>query len=428
MVLLFFLILVILLVLNVPVAISIGGASLALLLMKELPIVLIAQQMYEGCDSFTLLAIPFFLLAGNLMDFAGISLRVVNFVNSFFGFVRGGLAMVSVGACMFFAGISGSATADSAAIGSIVIPSMIKKGYDRDFSAALVAAAGVMGPIIPPSITFVIYGVISNTSIAELFLAGAIPGVMIGLSLMIISYIFAIKRNYPKETGVPFQQKVFHTKRATLAIIMPLIILGGILGGIFTPTEASVVAVIYAFVVGKWVYKELKFGDLKEILLRSADSTAQVMWVLAAATVATWLIISENIPFVITNFLLSLTTNKFLLLALINVVLFIAGTFLDPPPAMIMLVPVLLPIAQKLGIDPVHFGVIVNVNLVIGLITPPSAPCLMVTAAISGGSFGRISVVVLPFLAVELLVLIIVTYFPQIYMWLPLWYRAAVRG
>lgn len=416
--------LVILLVIGAPVYAAIGLSSVAaLLLVGNYPLTIVAQRLYTASDSFALLAVPFFLLAGNLMDLTGISARIVGLASALVGWVRGGLSIVSVGACMFFAGVSGSAVADAAAIGSIVIPSMIKKGYRPEFAASLVATSGTIGPIIPPSVPFIIFGIIAGVSIAELFLAGIIPGMLVGFGLMGLAYSLSVRYGYPAEPRVTRHELLTSFRRAILALMMPMIILGGILGGIFTATESAVTAVLYAFVVGGLVYRELSWQKLYVAFLRTVDTTAVVMILIAASTIFSWVLTSERVPQNIASWITSVTTSKIVILSLVNVVFLFAGLALEIVPSMIMLVPIFLPIVTAVGIDPVHFGTIVVVNLAIGVVSPPAAPNLVITSAIAGVSLGRVSMAVLPFMAVEVLVLFIITYFPDLYMWLPLMYR-----
>jgi len=409
-----------LIIIGVPIAIALGvAATIALYFFGGYPLALVTQKIFAISHEFTLLAIPMFILSGQLMDAGGISNQLVRAVSAVLGAVRGGLGAVSVVTAMLFAGVSGSAVADAAAVGSIVIKPMKERGYGADFSACLVGAAGVIGPIIPPSIPFIIYGVMTSTSIAELFLAGAIPGILIGIALIVVNYLTAVKRNFPREPRLPFKQMIVDVLRAVPALLMLVIILGGILGGIFTATEASVAAVVYALLIGRFVYRKLTFHSVVIAIQKATDSTIKVMWLIACASLLSWILTSENVPDVVAAFLLSLSSNKLVLLILVAVLYLLVGMVIDLAPAMVMLVPVLLPALIKVGVDPIHFGVITVVGLAAGLVTPPTAPTLMVTASIAEIplrlAFRRIG----PMLLALVVVLFLCVFFPGLSLWLP---------
>lgn len=411
---------VIFVLLGVPISFVLGIASLiALVFIGGYPLQVVVQRMFTAVDSFALMAIPFFMLAGGLMDKGGITKRIVDFANALVGFLRGGLAHIAIVSGVVLAGISGSAVADTAAIGAILVPEMTKRGYDRDFSAAMVAAAGIIGPIIPPSIPMILYGVVAQVSIGDLFMAGIIPGLLIGTGLMAVAYYVAVKRNYPTEERLSNQERWRRFKDAIWALLMPLIIIVGIRGGIFTPTEGGVVASVYGLIVGMFVYKELKPRDLPKILGEAVISTASVSFLIATASLFSWILGSERIPQAIAAFFLSISTNKYVILFLINVLLLIVGMFLDVAPAIILLMPVLLPLVSSLGVDLVHFGLVVTLNLAIGLLTPPVGTALYVACNIAKVSLVDISKAVLRFIAVILVVLFLVTYVPGITMWVP---------
>lgn len=406
--------------LGVPVSFVLGIASLiALVFIGGYPLQIVVQRMFTAVDSFALMAIPFFMLAGGLMDKGGITRRIVDFANALVGFLRGGLAHIAIVSGVVLAGISGSAVADTAAIGSILVPEMTKRGYDRDFSAAMVAAAGIIGPIIPPSIPMILYGVVAQVSIGDLFMSGIVPGLLIGAGLMLVAYRVAVKRGYPTEERLSNAEKWQRFKNAIWAILMPLIIIVGIRGGIFTPTEGGVVASVYGLLVGMFIYKELKPKDLPKILGDAVISTASVSFLIATASLFSWILGSERIPQAIAAFFLSISTNKHVILFLINVLLLIVGMFLDVAPAIILLMPVLLPLVSSLGVDLVHFGLIVTLNLAIGLLTPPVGTALYVACNIAKVSLADISKAVLRFIAVILVVLFLVTYVPAVTMWVP---------
>lgn len=409
------------LVLSAPIVFSLALSALALLWDKGMLVPqLVVQRMFAGIDSFPMMAIPFFMLAGALMDTGGISTRLVRFSNYLVGWIQGGLAHVAILASMFFAGITGSAVADATAIGSTLIPLMNKRGFPTLFSAAVVAAAGVVGPIIPPSIPMVIYGVMAGVSIGALFMGGFIPGILIGLGLMAVVYVQAKKHGYPREAVRPTVREFLQaTVSAFGAILMPLIILGGIFGGVFTATEAAVVATVYAFLMGKFVYKELQWRDFPEILYKAGLSTAMILIIVGVANLVGYIMAVERVPLMVAESFLSITTNKYVMLLLINILLLIVGCFIDGASALIIFTPVLLPLIYKLGIDPIFFGVMITVNLMIGTITPPVGLCLYVTCGIADVRLEQISRTIMPFLLVEVAVLFLITYVPDLIMFLP---------
>ena len=419
MALLLFLSFVVLLLLGFPVAFSLGVSSLFYLLVKGIPLSIIPQKMYSGIDSFVLLCIPAFIVAGNLMNTAGITRRIINFSNAIVGHIRGGLALANVAASMIFAGISGTALADTASIGAILIPAMKEEGYDADFSAAVTASSSTVGPIIPPSVPMIIVGTLTGLSVTRLFLAGAIPGVILGFSLMAITYYLSVKRNYPKEERLSLRA-VFRTfLDASWALGMVVLILVGILGGIFTPTEASVVAVVYALLVGTLVYRELKPGDIPRIVVESVRMTTSVMVLVGLARLFAWIITTERIPQLVAQGILSISTNPFVVILLINAILLFVGCFMETVAALVIFVPVLLPVAMKIGMDPIHFAVMVVLNLIIGLTTPPVGVCLFVAANIARISLGDLVRANIPFFLVLLAVLFLVSYCPPLSLVLP---------
>ncbi|MBO1265199.1 TRAP transporter large permease [Proteiniclasticum sp. SCR006] len=404
---------------GLPVAFSLGASSLIYLLIEDIPLTVMAQKMYSGIDSFTLVSIPGFILAGNLMNTGGITKRIIAFANSLLGFIRGGLSLANIGASMLFAGISGTALADTASIGAMLIPAMKEEGYEADFSAAVTASSSTVGPIIPPSLPMIIAGTLTGISVGKLFIAGAIPGILLGLSMMVVSYFISVKRNHPKgeKQSLKVIWKTFLD--AIWAIGLTLLILFGILSGVFTPTEASIMAVVYAILVGKYVYKDLKFSQLPGAIIESVKGSAAIMILVAFANVFAWILASEQIPQMIASGILSITTNKILVILLINLLLLFVGTFMETIAALIILFPVLLPVAISVGIDPIQFGVMAVLNLVIGLTTPPVGVCLFVASSIGNVSLTKISKAVLPFLLVSLGVLMLVSYVPAISLWLP---------
>ena len=408
--------------LNIPIAFSLILTTIVLMVFAgELSSANIASSVYRGIDNFPLMAIPFFMLAGEIMNVGGMSRRIVNFANALVGHVTGGLGYVSVVASMIFAGVSGSAVADTSAIGSILLPIMKKEGYDVPKSTALIAAAGTIGPIIPPSIPMILFGVVAGVSIVKLFLGGIVPGILIGVGLMIVWYFHAKKKGYKavghRQTRAEMMTAV---KEAGWALMLPIIILGGIVSGVYTPTEAAVVAVVYAFFIGMFVYKELKISQMPEILVMSGKGTAIVLLVCGAATAAGYMITTAQVPLMLLRTLNELAGGNVLLAMFwINVLLLIVGCVMDLTPALLILAPMLLPVAESYGLDPVYFGVVMCVNLCIGLITPPVGTVLYVGCGLSKISMGQITKPLLPFIGVMITVLLLITYIPSLITFIP---------
>lgn len=404
---------------GIPIAFSLGLSSIVYLLMADIPLNIVPQKMFAGLNSFVLLCIPGFILAGNLMNAGGITERIIQFTNNLVGHIRGGLGLANVGSSMGFAGISGTALADTASIGSVLIPAMKKEGYDADFSAAVTSSSSTVGPIIPPSLPMIIVGTLASVSVGDLFLAGAIPGLLLGFSLMLVTYIISVKRNYPKGERQPLPVIAKSFAGAFWALFMTFVILYGILGGYFTPTEASVVAVIYALVVGLFIYRDLKVKDLPKIILDSMIATASIMILVGFANLFGWILVSEQIPQLVANAILSISENPIIVILLINLLLLFVGTFMETIAALVILFPVLLPVATSVGMDPVHFGVMMVLNLIIGLSTPPVGVCLFVASSIGKVSIGATSRALVPFIGMSLLVLLMVAFIPQLTLFLP---------
>ena len=406
---------------NIPIAFSLILTTIVLMVMSgELSSANIASSIYRGVDNFPLMAIPFFMLAGEIMNVGGMSKRIVNFANALVGHVTGGLGYVAVVASMIFAGVSGSAVADTSAIGSILLPIMKKEGYDVPKSTALISASGCIGPIIPPSIPMIIFGVIGGVSIVKLFLGGIIPGILIGLGLMIVWRFHAKKRGYRVGERVTKSEFVKALKEASWALMLPVIILGGIVTGIYTPTEAAVVAVSYAFVIGVFVYRELKITEMPEIFFQAAKATAVVLLVCGAATAAGYMITTAQVPELLLKTLDKLAGgNVILAMFWINILLLIVGCVMDLTPALLILGPMLLPVAEGYGLDPVYFGVVMVVNLCIGLITPPVGNVLFVGCGLSKISMGEVVKPLLPFIGVMIVVLLLITYVPGLVTFIP---------
>lgn len=406
--------------LGFPVAFCLGITSAVALWTQDIPFVLLAQRFFQGMNSFPLMAVPFFVLAGDLMNQGGTTRRLINFANMLVGRIPGGLAQTNVVASMFFGGISGSAVADAAAMGSILVPGMVRQGYGLGFSAAVTAASSTMGPIIPPSIFMVIMGVTTGLSIGGLFAAGIIPGLMLGLSMMALSWIIAVRRKFPKDPEPITTGRVLRELRsAGPALLAPIIILGGILLGIFTPTEAAAVAVFYALLLGIFVYRELDMKKLLHVLVQSGVTTSVLLLIIGMANIFAWVLTSEQVPMRLADAMLQISENPYVLLLLINALLIFIGMFLEGGAAIIILAPTLLAVTTQVGIDPLHFGLIMVLNIAVGLLTPPLGVCLFVVCGVTGLSLPRITRAVMPFLAVEVIVLLMVTYLPGLILFLP---------
>jgi C4-dicarboxylate transporter DctM subunit len=404
---------------NIPIVFSIGLSALVVLICAKIPLLIVIQRLFTGSDSFILTAVPFFVLAGALMSTGGITTRLVEFAQCLVGHITGGLSFVTIVASMIFGGVSGSATADTAAIGSIMIPAMEKKGYEKKFSCAVTAAAGTLGIIIPPSIPMILYGVIAGESIGRLFLGGFIPGVLVGLGMMVPAYFISKDRRYAKTARVSLREFGSSLRQSIFALLMPVIIIGGIVGGVVTPTEAGVLAVLYAAAVGFWIHRELTVSHLPQIFRETVVMTASIMIIMAVASVFSWIVAYLEIPGLVANALLGLTRNKYVILFLINIFLLIVGCFVDLGPALIITVPILLPLIKMLGVNPIHFGLIVTINLGIGLFTPPVGTNLYVSCAIGKIGLGEISRGIVPFIIWSAIVLMVVTYLPQSVLFVP---------
>ncbi|MBS8265711.1 TRAP transporter large permease [Mesobacillus boroniphilus] len=410
---------IVLIFLGVPVAFSLGLSSLVYLFLADIPLTIIPQKMFAGLNSFVLLCIPGFILAGNLMNAGGITDRIIKFANNLFGHIRGGLGLANVGSSMGFAGISGTALADTASIGAILIPAMKKEGYGAGFSAAVTASSSTVGPIIPPSLPMIIVGTLASVSIGDLFLAGALPGLMLGIGLMIPTYIISVKRNYPKGERKSLKVIFESFMGSFWALFMTIIILWGILGGYFTPTEASIIAVIYALVIGIFVYKELPIKKIPGIMLSSMTTTASIMLLVGFANLFGWIMVSEQIPQLVADAILGISENPIVVILLINLLLLFVGTFMETIAALVILFPVLMPVAAQVGMDPVQFGVMMVLNLVIGLVTPPVGVCLFVASQIGKVPIGKAARELVPFIGVSLVVLMLVAFVPQVSLYLP---------
>ena len=405
--------------LKMPIGFSLMISSIVVMVLTGTGLEMVPKRLFTSCDSFAFMAVPFFILAGTLMSQGGISSRLCNFINSLLGRFPGGLGLVSVVACMFFAAISGSSAATTAAIGGMMIPEMVKRKYDKDFSAAINAAGGTIGVIIPPSIPFVTYGVLTGCSISTLFMAGFMPGILMGVALMVVVVAISMKKGYRDTTKFSAREILKFFWDALLAMLMPVIVLGGIYTGLFTPTEAAVVAVVYGVVVGMFIYRNITPKSLMNILRDAAGSTAQVMILICAASLFGYVLTAHRIPDAIATFILGLSTNKWVILLLINILLLIVGTFLDTTAAIIILVPILYPIVTSVGVDPIHFAMILCVNLAVGMVTPPFGACLFVACGVADIGLGAITRKILPFIGALIVVIALVTIFEPISLFLP---------
>ena len=406
-----------LLIINIPIAVSMGLATLAAIaIIGKVPTLLVVQRMFTGMDSFPLLAIPLFMVAGLLMERGGISRRLIGFASSLVGRVYGGLGIITILACMFFAAISGSAPATVVAIGSVMLPAMVREGYDKTFAVAILASAGTIGVIIPPSIPFVTYGITMNVSIGKLFAAGVVPGILMGLALMIVCYVISMRRGYRSQT-IAERHPLRAAREALLGIMMPVIILGGIYGGVFTPTEAAAVACVYSLIIGLFVYRELNVREVFTCMYNAAIPAAMVMLIIGCAQGLGWVMTTEQVPVKIAQYVASITSSQITLLLMINFVLLIVGCFMDLNASIILLGPIFLPLILRFGVDPVHFGVIMVVNMSIGLLTPPLGVNLFVANSLRKDVvFKELVIKVLPMLGALLIVLLMLTYIPQLSM------------
>lgn len=411
---------VLFLALGVPIAASLGLASLiAVLATNKVPLVIVAQMVYASADSFSLMAIPFFMLAGTVMEAGGLSRRLINFANCVVGGTTGGLGAIAVLTSMFFAAISGSGPATVAALGTILIPAMIEAGYDAAYASALMATAGAIGIIIPPSIPMVVYGVQSDVSVGALFLGGFLPGILFGGVLLAYNYVRSKHQQWGGTSRSSLREAMLAAKDALPALLMPVIVLGGIYGGVFTPTEAAAVAVVYGVMVGRFVYKELDWGKFAKALVDAGINSAVVVLIIMGASIFSWIIVSENVPTLLVDFVRSISRSSVVVLLLINVLLLIAGCLLDASSAIIVLTPLLLPVIKAFNVDPLHFGIIMVVNLAIGLVTPPVGLDLYVAAGIAKLSLEQISRAVIPLIVVVIVALLVTTYVPSLSLALP---------
>ncbi|MEI8188933.1 MAG: TRAP transporter large permease [candidate division NC10 bacterium] len=406
---------------GMPISFAIGVTALGgLLVMQGIPLVVIPQKMFIGCDAFPLLAIPLFVLGGDLMLKGEITRGLLSFADLVVGRIRGGLAHATIVACAIFAGITGSAVADASAIGSVMIPAMHSAGYPKNYAAAVTASASIMGPIIPPSLVMVFFSLVTGASVGGLFMGGVVPGILIASSLMTVNYFTSRKHGYQKrETQYNWSETIKICRHSIPVLFMPLIIVGGILGGIFTPTEAAGVGVLYALVIGFLVLRTLKIRDLPELLMNTAKVTSIVLLLLATTNILSWIVTMQNVPQITLAYFTSLSTNPKVFLLLVNILFLVTGCIIDTAPAIFLLVPIFAPVAKGYGIDLIHFGIIVTVNLCIGLLTQPVGSCLFIGSSLAKISMEELLKPLWPFLIAEVVILLLITYVTPLVMWLP---------
>ncbi len=415
-----FAMLFVLMFLGTPVAVALGLSSLVtILVLGQDSLASLSLKLYETAEHFTLLAIPFFILAGAFMTTGGVAKRMIRFAVACVGHLRGGLAMSAVLACMLFAAVSGSSPATVVAVGSIVIAGMVRAGYPKSFAAGVVCNAGTLGILIPPSIVMVVYGAATETSVGKLFMAGVVPGILLGLMLMVAIWFLARARNLPRQPRATLREVIVAGRDSFWGLLMIVIILGGIYGGVFTPTEAAAVAAVYAFLVAVFVYRDIGLRKVPEVLIDASKVTVMLMFIIANALLFAHVLTTERIPQVIAENIVAWGMAPWQFLIVVNILLLIAGAFMEPTGIILILAPILFPIATRLGIDPVHLGIIMVVNLEIGMVTPPVGLNLFVTAGITKMTIGEVIRAALPWLSVLLVFLVMVTYIPQISLWLP---------
>lgn len=415
-----FLVFFVFLLMGMPLAVCLGLSVIATFWYHEtMPILAVAQKLYNGLDHFPLMAIPFFVLASNVMSTGGVSRRLIDACNAFVGHFSGGLAVASVISCMFFAAISGSSPSTVVAIGSIMIPAMIASGYGDKYSVGLLGSAGSLGILIPPSIPMIVYGVATEQSVGKLFMAGIGPGLFMGGLFIITTIIYARIKRFKGGQAVPWKQRAVLLWRALPGLFMPILVLGGIYGGVFTPTEAAAVSVVYALVVGLFVYRDLTFKDLPKVFVRSAVTMSMVLFIITTAMLFAFILTTEGIPAAIAEFISEHAVTPWVFLLFVNILLYFVGDFMEPSAAILILAPLFLPVVMKLGIDPIHFGIIMTVNMEIGMITPPVGLNLFVASGISGMSLWDVFKGAAPFMVIMLIGLFLITYIPIISLWVP---------
>jgi tripartite ATP-independent transporter DctM subunit len=410
---------IVLLAFNIPVCFTLLVVSTIYIFIADVPLTVLSHVLTSATDSFILTAIPLFILAANFMQRGEITKRIIDFSKDLVGHLPGGLAHVNVVASMIFSGMSGSALADAGGLGIVEVQMMREGGYDDEFTAAITAASSTIGPIVPPSIPLVLYGALARESVGKLFLGGAIPGILVGLALMIQAYFLSKRRNYPISPRPPLKEILFHFTKVFWPLLTPIIILGGIVIGFFTPTEAAAMAALYALVLGKFFYRIMSWKDVLHAIVDTAILTGVVVFIMAMAALWSWMITNEEIATMAVNFLTSLSKNPLVLLFLMNVILLFMGMLIEPLAIMIMVLPVILPILEAYGISILHYGVVMTVCLMIGLVTPPFGECLFLLSAITGLPVGKVTKSTAPYLLGMLTILFLITYIPSLVLWLP---------
>ena len=418
--LIIFVLLMVLLMTGMPVSIALGLTVLTFLFtMTTVPIESVAMKLFSGLESFEIMAIPFFILAGNFLTHGGVARRMINFASSMVGHWHGGLALAGVLACALFAAVSGSSPATVVAIGSIILPAMVKQGYPKRFGAGVITTSGALGILIPPSIVMVMYSVTTNTSVGKLFMAGVIPGAMLAFFLGLTTWVLAKKHNYPRMPRATWKERLVAFRQSAWGLLLIVIVMGGIYSGIFTPTEAAAMAAVYAFIIAVFVYKDLKIKQVGKVLLDSAAMSAMLLYIITNAILFSFLMTSEQIPQTMANWITSQGLGVVSFLLVVNVLLLVAGNFMEPSSIVLIMAPILFPVAMKLGIDPVHFGILIVVNMEVGMCHPPVGLNLYVASGVAKMGISELTVAVMPWLLTMLAFLGLVTYVPQISLWLP---------
>ena len=416
---LFFVVLLVLMLSGMPIAYSLGIASAGYMLMSGTSLAMMAQRMVNGANSFTMLAIPFFFMAGELMNISGVTDKIINMAKALVGHFKGGLAQVNIVASVFFAGVSGSATADTAALGSTLIPKMVEEGYDLDFAAAITVASSCVGPIIPPSITLVLYGILAGEDVGKLLIAGIVPGIIIALFQMVYTHFYAVKMDYPSYPKATPREMGKAVTSGFSALMMPIIIIGGTLSGVFTPTESAAVAVLYGIIIGFFIYRNLKVPQFYESLKRVGVQSMNNMFILAAAACFSWVLTITKAADVLVNLMLGISTNQYVVMLMILALLMFIGFFMQASQALVVLTPMLLPVVKAVGIDPIHFGIVMVVALTFGGCTPPVGSMLFVVNSITKMGFARLTKAMVPLYIPLLGALLVIAFVPQLSMFLP---------
>ena len=406
---------------RIPIAFSLGISTMLTALYLDLSPMVVVQQMVSGINTFSLMAIPFFIIAGEIMGQGGISDRLIKFSNVIIGWMRGGLAMVNILASMFFGGISGSSVADVSSIGSIMIPMMEQKGYDKDYSINVTITSSVQGIIIPPSHNMILYSLAAGggISVAKLFLGGIVPGVLLGIALMFLSYFIAVRRGYPREETVSFKEALRITRDSLLGLLTAVIIIGGVTTGIFTATESAAIAAVYAFIITFFVYRDIPITKFVDILRNSLSTLAMVVAIIATSSAFAWMMSYLQVPKMITNSLLGISENPIIIMLLVNLILLFLGTIMDMAPLILIATPILLPVVKSIGMDPITFGVVMMLNLGVGLLTPPVGSTLFVGCSIGNAPIEKIAKSLMPFYLILVAMVLLLTFVPQLTLWLP---------